>query len=527
MAAIIQSKSGNNIYLYESESYRENGKVKNRRRIIGKIDPATGVRVFKPEYMEQKGITTFDDNIANDQRLYSVNDIKQSRVKEYGVFCLLDEIAKQIGLTQVLTDAIGDTYQEILNLAFYITASGEPALYCEDWLYKSEHYPGKPLSSQRISELLLSLTPGDRNAFFESWIEHRRENEYIALDITSISTYSEQINDAEWGYNRDKENLPQVNICLMLGENSRLPILQVVYNGSIKDISTLKNTLQLASNLSLDDMSIVMDKGFASTKNIKTMLSSESKLRFLTALPFNMAFAKKQVESEACDIDRVENTIIIGSDILRGVTKERTWEGHSLYVHTYVNPDAAIHAKNKLYAKVSQLTGQVKRNPASYANNPDAVKYLTLRKSFKEANGYTVHIRHDAVQNELLHAGWLILVSNHIDNAREAIAIYRGKDVVEKGFQYMKNCLDLARLRVHSDNAMQNKVFIGFIALILTAHIHNIMHANSFYEKWTMKKMLKILDRIKVHYVKNDRIPTPLTKDQKRIFQAFGVGLGL
>jgi len=31
------------------------------------------------------------------------------------------------------------------------------------------------------------------------------------------------------------------------------------------------------------------------------------------------------------------------------------------------------------------------------------------------------------------------------------------------------------RLRVHSDEAMQNKIFVGFIALILLSHIHNVM----------------------------------------------------
>jgi len=275
MATIIQSKLGNNIYLYESESYRDGGKVKNRRRIVGKVDPVTGEHVFKPEYLEEKGISSFDNvTTAHDQRLYSVNDVKRSKIKEYGTFYLLDEISKQIGLTQTLSTAIPDCVNEILNLAFYIVASGEPALYCEDWLYKTEHYPGKSLSSQRISELLLSLGAGERNAFFEIWSEHRHENEYIALDITSISTYSGQINDAEWGYNRDREKLPQVNVCLLLGEKSRLPILQVVYNGSIKDVSTLKKTLQLASNLNLDNMSIVMDKGFASTKNIDAMCFS-------------------------------------------------------------------------------------------------------------------------------------------------------------------------------------------------------------------------------------------------------------
>jgi transposase len=98
---------------------------------------------------------------------------------------------------------------------------------------------GGELSSQRIRELLLALSQGDRMSFFEHWSEYRCENEYIALDITSISTYSELINAAEWGYNRDKESLPQVNVCMLLGEKSRLPILQMVYSGSLRDVSTL------------------------------------------------------------------------------------------------------------------------------------------------------------------------------------------------------------------------------------------------------------------------------------------------
>jgi len=285
MSSIIESKSGKNIYLYESESYRENGKVKNRRKIVGKVDAVTGRRIFKPEYIEEKGIGAFDDT-AEHTKIYSVSDIKQSVIKEYGVFYLLSKIAEQTGLTDILSKVMPAVWQEVMNLAFYLVASGEPALYCEDWLYKSECLPGKELSSQRISELLTALTHGERLEFFERWGEYRCENEYIALDITSISTYSELINDAEWGYNRDKEKLPQINVCMLLGENSRLPILQTVYNGSLKDVSTLKNTLRTASNLNFDNMALVMDKGFASAKNINAMLSETSSARFIIALPF-------------------------------------------------------------------------------------------------------------------------------------------------------------------------------------------------------------------------------------------------
>jgi transposase len=364
--------------------------------------------------------------------------------------------------------------------------------------------------------------------FFEYWGEYRCENEYVALDITSISTYSELISTAEWGYNRDKESLPQINVCMLLGEKSRLPILQVVYSGSLKDVSTLKNTLQLASNLNLNNISLVMDKGFASAKNINTMLPETSATRFLIALPFTMAFAKNQVTSETKDIDCVENTILVGSDVLRGITKRRTWNPkHDVYTHVYMNPDAAIQARNKLYGKAQELIAQVKRNPEENFDCPDVKKYLIVRKSDKSEAGYTVNIRHDVISDELATAGWLVIISNHVDNAENAIHIYRDKDVVEKGFQRMKNCLDLARLRVHSDNAMQNKVFVGFIALIITAHIHKVMSENRMYKDWTMKKMIKVLERLKVHYIKNDRIISPLTKEQKGIFEAFNLKCNL
>jgi transposase len=47
------------------------------------------------------------------------------------------------------------------------------------------------------------------------------------------------------------------------------------------------------------------------------------------------------------------------------------------------------------------------------------------------------------------------------------IFIYREKDVVEKGFLWFKNSLDLARLRVHQGNSMQNKTFVGFLAHLM------------------------------------------------------------
>ena len=324
----------------------------------------------------------------------------------------------------------------------------------------------------------------------------------------------------EWGHNRNKEKLPQINICMLLGEESKLPVYQMVYNGSLNDVSTLKTTLQSASHLNLNNISVVMDKGFCNTKNINTMCSPEMAVRFLLVMPFSHNFAKQQVVSEKKDIDTIDNTITVGDDILRGVTKTRSWKPETkLFTHVFLNVEYAQHVKNKLYGHVSILRDKVMENMKFASDNADCKKYLIIRKN-KNA-GHTVSIRYDVLENELATAGWLVCISNHVETAKEAIALYRAKDVVEKGFLRLKNCLDLARLRVHSDNAMQNKTFIGFVALIITAHIHKVMTENGLYRNMTMKKLIKSIESLRVQYIKGNRIMFPVSKSQKDIFDIF------
>lgn len=524
MSSIIRQKVGKHIYLYESISYRnEDGKPRNTRKLIGKIDPKTDLPIYKDEYiarMKAAG-TPIEQPVVD---LFSVKDIKKSTIKEYGAYYLYSSISEQIGLTEILKEAFPHNWKEIFNFACYLVSSGEPALYCEDWIARTDSLNSNSMVGQRLSELFDSITEEERADFYKRWSGYRCEQEYLALDITSISSYSQLIDDVEWGYNRDKEKLPQINLCMLLGEESRLPVFQKIYSGSLKDVTTLKTTISLAANIHLENMMLVMDKGFGSIKNINAMLDSADNMRFLVALPFTLAFAKKQVISESKDIDSPENTIVIGKDIIRGVTKYRTWnKAHKVYTHVYYNALKGMRDKNDLYGHVSALKEKAMLNPNDPEYAREFKKYLIIRKSEKHSSGYTVNMHHDVIEHELRHAGWLVIVSNDISDAKEAITIYRAKDVVEKGFLRLKNCLDLGRLRIHSNNTMENKVFIGFIALILMSHIHKVMLTEGLYKAMTMKKLIKTLEKLKVQELNGHRILYPVTKEQKTIYEAFNV----
>jgi transposase len=249
------------------------------------------------------------------------------------------------------------------------------------------------------------------------------------------------VEDVEWGYNRDREKLPQINVCMLMGEQSRLPVYQTVYSGSIKDVSTLAATVRQTTchMADGDEILIVMDKGFFSKKNVDTMLEGELTCRFILPVPFTSKFAKAQIASERKDIDTVQNTIVSGRDTLRAVTKERSWgDGHKLHTHIYFNAARAALKRDELYAHVASLRNIAESGAWDRALDSDINNYLIVRSSQKAEGGRTVSIRQDALDRELETVGWMVLISNHVKDCRRAIEIYRAKDVVEKGFMRLK-----------------------------------------------------------------------------------------
>jgi len=521
-------KVGKYSYIYLVEAYRnEKGEPRQRRTPIGKVDPKTGKTSYKPWYLEQLRAAGRPIELPPTEKIFSVDDVKQSTVREYGLFYFLKSISNHIGLTDCLLISIPNHWQEVFMLACYLVASGDPFLYCEEWIHNTECLPVGSMTSQRISELLVMIRPEQRERFYGAWCARRSEDEYLALDITSTSSYSELIEDVEWGYNRDHENLAQINLCMLMGATSRLPIYQAVYSGSLRDVVTLETTLSRFDAVTNGKpVLIVMDKGFYSHRNVTRMLGNATHpaKKFIISVPFSASFARKQVESERKDIDRVENTIVVNGESLRAVTKERALsQDHKVYTHIYYNAKKANGIREDLFSHVALLREAAEREPAKYVDNEECRQYLNIRESGKSGTGFTVNIRHDVIMDELSTAGWLVIISNDVPRAKEAICIYRDKDVVEKGFLRLKCSLDLGRLRMHSQESMQNKVFAGFVALILLSEINRVMAERNLYSSYTMKKLLKILAKQRIQEICSQRIIYPATKEQRTVYEAFGI----
>jgi len=241
MSYTVEQEINGRIYLYEVVSYWDKAKkqARQKRTYIG------------PKYSKNK----------------TKRKPKKSELvtKNYGNIALLNYISDQIGLAQILKDVFPDKYHEILALAYYEIMEASAVYLFPYWLDEQYFQKVRKLYSSDISGLCedLGRAQVSRIDFTKKWIEHLKPIMGIYYDITSISSYSTNIDFIEWGYNRDGEKLTQLNMVVIFCQTNSLPMLYNLYPGSIVDVTTLKNCIKYLEAFNLKDFLIVLDSGFS------------------------------------------------------------------------------------------------------------------------------------------------------------------------------------------------------------------------------------------------------------------------
>jgi transposase len=524
MPSITKQTIGNNTYLYQSHSFRDElGRPRNHKVKIGKIDRETGRAIYTQEYidlMNEAGtpvaITQAGKIDGLELRICQAMD----SLKSYGLYYFLQKISEKIKLIKILQQTLPKYWEELWMLCFYLIGSDKPLMYMEDWITENEGYPVGKMSSQRLSELLGAFGQKERNDFYRAWCSQHTSDEYMALDITSISSYSKQIQDCERGYNRDGETLPQINLCLLFGEKTQLPVYQAIYSGSLKDVSTFKTTISEVEAISSGKrLVLVTDKGFYSSKNVKMLLERYCSSEFLMAVPFTNNWARELVREERDSIERTANVVKTSGSPIRGVSREIELSGLPLIAHILYNPERALTERNDLYSHVVWLKEIAESGKETPSLSRDIDKYLFVTKE----NVICAKIKEQVIERELETSGWLAILGNGSLSVQQAHDIYRKKDVVEKAFMKYKNLLSFSRLRVHTDERMRNKLFVAFIGLILVSCIHKVMKEKELFRKLAMEKMFITLAKLKKVTINGHQILRPLTKAQHQIFSAFSL----
>jgi transposase len=239
-----------------------------------------------------------------------------------------------------------------------------------------KHPYGNTITSQRSSDLFASITEESKKQFFIQQGKRRVEKEFWAYDTTTLSSYSEIFRQVQYGRNKEHDQLPQLNLALVFGQESNLPFYYRKLAGYIPDSKTLRHLLEDLDILGYSRVKLVMDRGFYSKDNINSLF--QNRVKFLVSAKMSLVFIKKELdaiydtfrsfEHYSEDHELYYQTVRTTWDY----TQNRPYEGDTLqesrrlYIHYYYNIDQAAEDEKNFDRRLIALKHELesgKRDP--------------------------------------------------------------------------------------------------------------------------------------------------------------------
>ena len=202
------------------------------------------------------------------------------------------------------------------------------------------------------------------------------------------------------------------------------------------------------------------------------------------------------------------------------------------YFHIYYDNVRASQEKNEYLKQLVKKEKHLqKKVDEKIRRKEDMVSYEKLFKLKYDNNGYLESYKRneDVIQKEIDKLGFFVIVTSKEMTASEALDIYRKRDSVEKIFRMLKTGLEYDTFRVHSQDSLESKTYVMFIASIVRNYLFQGLKKVSKKEKdkksYTVPASISELEKITI--VKNSKDVYirryGLTKKQRSILTQFGV----
>lgn len=414
---------GSSYYVYRSTTFwdRESKKRRKRSTYLGKLDKERGFISSK------KGIPRF----------------RPRSIRQYGNAMLLHRAMQD--LLPLLKEGFDDLWQEIYALAT-TRILGYIPLKRVGSVWERLHDPNKltpDLSPKKLSEVLKEVgsNRGGQDLIFK---ELSRNGRQFVYDLSVVFTRSEGINIAEVGYNKDHVYLPQINLALLYSVDKGLPTMIRALPGSIKDITSLYNSLRESG---IEGKILILDRGFFSKDIVAFLLEQE--ISFILPARRNSELYDIRIHLTGHFFYR-ERLIRFG---------KRRVEGYFLYLFE----DAVLRMEEE----------------------------KTLYKRLDEGT-----IDKERLGSGQKRAGRILIVSDLDKSGEEVFMMYKQRGGVENQFDTYKNVLNADRMYLQDDESVFGHLFTSFLALYGYCTLEAVLKEAGLLRKFSPLDLLEEFSKV-------------------------------
>ena len=361
----------------------------------------------------------------------------------------------------------------------------------------------KTLNDGQISSLFKSVTQDDVFKFFKA-LHNQHQNKFgkqfynrmfVALDSTSISTYS-KLSQADYGHNKDGDTTKQINYLMVCDELTGVPIYGKTYKGNVVDVSTVKHLLiDLETIFKYDNadnekpnLIFVTDRGYDSNDNLQDFLRHDYSFVMRSKVN-NSAWIQDMLEQSFSELNDDNNHDEFTNQYMYTKQVEYKYDAYpiagknnsnrdvqKLFVHMYFDEEILAEKRKACRFNINSARELYNEKVKAYRETkgkilPEELCKINIGNMQKFINSYCVFdsegyakIDKTKLDAKLKFAGYMVLLSDCVEDAKEALFVYRQRQRVERNFEIFKSVLKFNRPFSSNDLVFQGKFLCEFIA---------------------------------------------------------------
>ncbi len=454
-----------------------------------------------------------------------------------GAFLVIRKIIAEYHLDEMIARIIGKDAGLFLDLAAYsIITEDNAGQYYPDYAYNHALFTDdmRVYSDSKVSDFLQDVTIDQRIRFLNEWNAKRdhREKIYISYDSTNKISQAGEIDMVELGHAKDGLETDIFNYAIAYDRDNREPLFYEAYPGSIVDISQLQYTLRKAKSYGYEHIGFILDRGYFCKENICFM--DDNGYDFVMMVK-GMKTLVSEVIMEVQGTFENDRRNSIRAYKVSGTTVKRklyATDKKERYFHIFYDDGKKAAEREKFESKIDRMAKKLKecmgepiRPGGEYKKYFDLIFWHKDLEDEKFMGGNELA---DVINREIRLCGYFAIVTSTKMTAEEALILYKSRDGSEKTFRGDKSYLGAHCERVYTNESVDTKIFIGFVATIIRNRIYTLLvdemrRMDKKQNFMTVPAAIKELEKIEMLKGADNEysLDYSITATQKAILNAF------
>ncbi len=471
-------------YVYENESYwdKTEKKTKHRRKCVGKLDPLT------------KEIVPSRKKGAAEKKPDSFCTVLTT-----GPSLLLEQAAKKTGLLKVLRTVFPKQWVVILTGVYYLISEGKKAPFegIEQWCTQNAHPGELEFSYFDLADFISDTLPHMRDLFFQSWMETNQEKEFLAFQVKSVPSYREWTDTIRREEEFFRENLPQIPILVVAGEESRIPFYYQVLPRNLAGAGAIENCLHRPGFPVPRAVTLFLEREFWREDGLDVFLNSP--YQFAVSVPLDDPLAYEAIQGNQLRISYDRYRLPLEKKELYAVTLDDRKNGLGVYLHTFCDRKEVELQEEKFFERLAQWRQELSSGKTKPENRVYYDRYFTVINDRSGKQGFIVN-EMSLEEHRIYSPGWYVVASDRLGDAASVWKCFELRDEFAHCFDDLWNGKDFGQLEIDEDKEVDGRLFLQFLGRILTTYLNRILSERGWTSYYTLEDIFTEMKSLKQVY---------------------------